>query len=399
MNTAIYIRVSTEEQASEGFSIHAQKDKLTKYAEINDWNIVDYYVDDGISGKNLDERPQVQRLLNDIRDSKIKNILVYKLDRLTRSVKDLIYLIEYFDKYGCTFNSQTEHIDTSSAVGRMFIKIIGIFAEFERENLAERITFGYEQKTKEGNYTNCNGVFGYDYIKGDGVLIINEYEAYYVKKIYEWFLNGNSMFYIAKKLTNANVATKRGGKWRQSTISSILNNPLYIGIVRYGVLKKNGFNVDSDKVEPIISKELFYSVNKLIKHRKKYNNRNNSSNDTYFNTVLNCFNCGKKMSSIIQVKNGKKYISYKCMNCKSKSISHRKIENQFLKYLERIDDFEYNEKIFNQYSNDIISKVLNLKNDYYYLDNDKKRNFFELFVSKIELLQEKNDIIIKKVAF
>ena len=104
MQTAIYVRVSTEEQANEGFSINAQKDKLTKYAEINDWNIVDYYIDDGISGKNLTERPEVNRLINDVKAKKITNVLVYKLDRLTRSVKDLIYLIELFDKNNCTFN-------------------------------------------------------------------------------------------------------------------------------------------------------------------------------------------------------------------------------------------------------------------------------------------------------
>ena len=162
MQTAIYCRVSTEEQATEGFSIHAQKDKLTKYASINDWDIVDYYVDDGISGKNLTDRKEVSRLIEDVKKGKINNVLIYKLDRLTRSVKDLIYLIELFDSHNCTFNSQTEKIDTSNAVGRMFVKIIGIFAEFERENLAERVSLGYEQKTREGNYTNCNGVYGYE---------------------------------------------------------------------------------------------------------------------------------------------------------------------------------------------------------------------------------------------
>ena len=243
INTAIYVRVSTEEQATEGFSIQAQKDKLTKYAEVSDYNIVDYYIDDGISGKNLKDRPEVTRLINDVKSGKINNVLVYKLDRLTRSVKDLIYLIELFDKYNCTFNSQTEKIDTSNAVGRMFVKIIGIFAEFERENLAERVTFGYEQKTKEGNYTNCNGVFGYDYLVGKGKLVVNKEESYYVRKIYEWYLDGDSMLKVAKKLKDLNVPTKRGGHWNQSTINSILNNPLYIGNVRYGVNKKNNFEV------------------------------------------------------------------------------------------------------------------------------------------------------------
>ena len=188
MYTAIYIRVSTEEQAHEGFSINAQKEKLTKYAEINDWVITDYYIDDGISGKNLTERKEVTRLIEDVKFGKINNVLVYKLDRLTRSVKDLIYLIELFDKYDCTFNSETEKIDTSNAVGRMFVKIIGIFAEFERENLAERVSFGYEQKAREGNYINTRGVFGYNYIVGKGILKVNKLESHYVKKIYEWYL-------------------------------------------------------------------------------------------------------------------------------------------------------------------------------------------------------------------
>lgn len=271
MKTAIYIRVSTEEQVKDGFSVNAQKDKLTKYAEINEWNIVDYYIDEGISGKNIKDRSEVNRLINDIKEGKIENVLIYKLDRLTRSMKDLLYLIDLFEKYNCNFNSQTEKIDSSNAVGRMFIKIIGIFAEFERENLAERVTLGYEQKTKEGNYTNCNGVYGYDYIKG-GNLVVNKKEAYYVRKIFKWYLNGDSMLKIATKLRELNVPTKRGGKWNQSTINSILNNPLYIGKVRYGVNKKNNFIVSGKNIDSIIDVKLFNDVsNKLRKRKRKIN--------------------------------------------------------------------------------------------------------------------------------
>ena len=196
MNTAIYIRVSTDEQVNDGFSINAQYSKLTKYAESNDWNIYNYYIDEGISGKNITDRDEMSRLLEDIKNGFVNNVLVYKLDRITRSLKDLIYLIELFERYNCTFNSQTEKIDTSNAVGRMFIKIIGIFAEFERENLGERISFGYEQKTREGYYTNCNGVYGYDYICGYG-LIINDLEKIIVQDIFNWFIEGDSMSEIA----------------------------------------------------------------------------------------------------------------------------------------------------------------------------------------------------------
>ncbi len=353
MQTAIYARVSTEEQASEGFSIHAQKDKLTKYAELNDWDIVDYYVDDGISGKNLTERPEVSRLIKDVESGKITNVLVYKLDRLTRSVKDLIYLIELFDKNNCTFNSQTEKIDTSNAVGRMFVKIIGIFAEFERENLAERVSFGYEQKTKEGNYTNCNGVFGYDYIIGKGKLKVNNEEAKYVKRIYDWYINGDSMLKIAGKMKEFNVPTKRGGNWNQSTISSILTNPLYIGNVRYGTNKKNGFEVVGKNITPLISKDLFYSVQDLIQKRRKFKTKKYSSDDTYYFKVLKCSKCGGKLHARQQIQSNKKYITYQCNgrnnhSCDAKGFSHYKMEEAFLKYLDTIEDFEFNDEVLDE---------------------------------------------------
>lgn len=353
MQTAIYARVSTEEQASEGFSIHAQKDKLTKYAELNDWDIVDYYVDDGISGKNLTERPEVSRLIKDVESGKITNVLVYKLDRLTRSVKDLIYLIELFDKNNCTFNSQTEKIDTSNAVGRMFVKIIGIFAEFERENLAERVSFGYEQKTKEGNYTNCNGVFGYDYIIGKGKLKVNNEEAKYVKRIYDWYINGDSMLKIAGKMKEFNVPTKRGGKWNQSTIASILTNPLYIGNVRYGTNKKNGFEVVGKNITPLICKDLFYSVQELIQKRRKFKTKKYSSDDTYYFKVLKCSKCGGKLHARQQIQSNKKYITYQCNgrnnhSCDAKGFSHYKMEEAFLKYLDTVEDFEYNDEVLDE---------------------------------------------------
>lgn len=383
INTAIYCRVSTEEQATEGFSIHAQKDKLTKYAESNDWDIVDYYVDDGISGKNLNERPEVSRLIEDVKKGRINNVLIYKLDRLTRSVKDLIYLIELFDSHNCTFNSQTEKIDTSNAVGRMFVKIIGIFAEFERENLAERVTFGYEQKTKEGNYTNCNGVYGYDYLVGKGKLKVNKDEAIYVRKIFNWYLNGDSMLKIAKKLKDLNVPTKRGGHWNQSTINSILNNPLYIGNVRYGVNKKNNFEVVGKDITGIIDKDMFYGVQELMKRRKKFHNKKYSSDDTYYFRVLRCSYCNGKYHARQQIQGGKKYITYRCNgyhnnSCNAPGFSHYKLENSFLKYLDNIKNFKFNKKILKKEDKLNEKEVNKIKQEIEKL-NRKKIDATELF--------------------
>lgn len=158
------MRVSTEEQAQEGFSVRAQTEKLKAYALLKDWEIYDIYADEGISGKNIVDRPAINRLIEDIQDGNVNNVLVFKVDRLTRSTKDLIELVELFEQQACAFNSLTESIDTDTPSGRMFLKIIGIFAEFERENLVTRLKLGFERKVKEG-YTLANYSLSYGYSK------------------------------------------------------------------------------------------------------------------------------------------------------------------------------------------------------------------------------------------
>ena len=387
MNTGIYIRVSTEDQAKDGFSIDAQKEKLTKYAEANDWNIYSYYIDDGISGKNIENRPEMKRMLEDVKNGRIKNILVYKLDRLTRSLLNLMELIELFDKCECSLNSHTEKLDTSNAVGRMFVKIIGTFAEFERENLAERVSFGYEEKTRQGNYTNTNGVFGYDYVVGEGVLKPNEQEKIIVKKIYEMYLNGDSMVTICKKLTKDKIPTKRGGKWSQSTIMSILENPLYIGKVRYGVNKKisnKAFTVEKTEIPPILDTELYEAVQQLKKTRRNFKSKKYSSDSTYFFRVLKCSKCGGKMYAKQQIQSGKKYITYTCCNkkydlCNAGGFSHYKLEEKFQKYLENIELFIPTEEIMTmKKNNSLIEEKVKLEKELIKIEKkmDETRNLY-----------------------
>ncbi|MCL2194415.1 MAG: recombinase family protein [Oscillospiraceae bacterium] len=162
MNTAIYVRVSTEEQAKEGYSIRAQIEKLKSYIQIKDWTYYKVYADEGISGKNITDRPAMNELIADIEAGRVHNVLVYKIDRLTRNTRDLIDLSDLFQKHNCAFNSLMESIDTKTASGRMFLKIIGIFAEFERENIIERITLACEKKVKEG-YTLGSYTLSYGY--------------------------------------------------------------------------------------------------------------------------------------------------------------------------------------------------------------------------------------------
>lgn len=387
LKTGIYMRVSTEEQAKDGFSIHAQKEKLSKYASANDWEVIDYYIDDGISGKNLQDRPDVKRLINDVKLGKINNVLVYKLDRITRSVKDLINLIELFEKNDCCFNSVTEKLDTSNAVGRMFIKIIGIFAEFERENLAERVSFGYEQKTREGNYTNTNGVNGYDYVVGKGTLTINEQEKIIIQNIYKEYLNGASMLKIAKDLNQKNIPSKRGGQWRQSTIKSILTNPLYIGKIRYGVAKKlqpKSFCVNG-KQKTIIDENTFYCVQKLIKIGKEKNIKKRNNSDAFFTSVLKCSHCNSRFHSKIQIHNEKKYITYYCNNrqakkCNTSGISHNKVLKAFEDYIKNLENN-------------------NFKNSWKNLNNTQKNQIITNYIDYISIDIVNKNPIIKEIHF
>ena len=353
--TGIYARVSTEEQAKEGFSINAQREKLKQYASARDWDIYDYYIDDGISGKNIKDRPEINRMLQDIEDGKINNVLVYKIDRLTRSTKNLIELIDLFNEKNCAFNSLMESIDTSSATGRMFIKIVGIFAEFERENLAERVSFGFEQKTREGNYTNTHGVYGYDYIVGEGKLVINEDERKLIEYIYSEYLSGTSMTEISRNLIAKNTPTKRGGKWQQSTIVSILQNPLYIGKVRYGTSgkKNNSFEVDSNH-EPIISEDDFYAVQNILAKRRKYEARKYPTENSVFMGALICDKCGMQIgtSQHCNTNNGGSiYINYICYNrrngdCTAPIFSQTKMDAAFLSYMSNIENFQVDENDF-----------------------------------------------------
>lgn len=404
ITTAIYIRVSTEDQAKDGFSVNAQREKLTKYAEANDWEIYDYYVDDGISGKNLVDRPEVERMIEDIKQKRVNNILIYKLDRLTRSVKDLIDLIELFEKYSCTFNSQTEKIDTSNAVGRMFVKIIGIFAEFERENLAERVSLGYEQKTREGNYTNTNGVYGYDYIVGSGKLKINEEEKELVNRIFDLYIDGNSYFKIAKILNNENVPTKRGGAWASATIKSVINNPLYIGKVRYGITDKSknkSFTVDGNNIEPIIDIEKWKLANRIIDTRKHYSVRRYPSSESYYFHIIKCAKCGGNISARQQKQNGKLYITYRCNNatkacCDCKGFSHKTMEKEFVSYLTNLPNLILDESIIEKNKNkDLLeNQKLLIENKIEKLEN-KKKTIRNQFINDLINVDEYNAITLE----
>ncbi|MCL2513994.1 MAG: recombinase family protein [Oscillospiraceae bacterium] len=359
LRTAIYVRVSTEEQAQEGYSIRAQVEKLKSYALLKDWEIYDLYADEGISGKNIVDRPAMNRLIEDIESGKVQNVLVFKVDRLTRSTRNLVDLIDLFEEYDCAFNSLTESIDTDTPSGRMFLKIIGIFAEFERENISERSRMGRERKVKEG-YTlaNCSMSYGYVKEKGQKVQEIQPDEARIVNEIFTMYVKENiAMSRIAKALNDRKIATKRNAlAWDATTIKLILTNPTYIGKVRYSMWDESKyFEVDGHH-ESIITEELFYLAQEKINNTPQFSKTKKPRENNYFCGVLTCGMCGSKFSthnqaSKIDDEGATQYVgSYRCgrkkkyfypddITCKCPDISHAKVEKAFSEYIAKIPDF------------------------------------------------------------
>ncbi|MDR2572599.1 MAG: recombinase family protein, partial [Oscillospiraceae bacterium] len=295
----MYCRVSTEEQAKEGFSIKAQQDKLKDYIKIKGWEFYDIYIDDGISGKNIESRPEVNRLIADVVKGNVENVLVFKIDRLTRSTKDLISLMDLFNENSCAFNSLMESIDTHTPSGRMFIKIIGIFAEFERENIIERVSVALEKKVREGYILSNYNIVPYGYSRqiGQREITINEEESKVVKEIFNLYLHKHKSFNaIATELNRRGILSSTGVKWGSYPVSYILSNPLYMGKVRYSTKDEKRYFEAEGKHEAIISEEIFSEVkSKMAKMQRIIRKRPHEEN--YFCGTLMCGECGKKMTT------------------------------------------------------------------------------------------------------
>jgi len=352
VETGIYVRVSTEEQAKEGYSIRGQEQKLKDYARIKDWQIYDVYIDEGISGKNITERPEVSRLIEDVKYGYVQNVLVFKIDRLTRSTSDLIYLVDLFNDHDCAFNSLMESIDTQTASGRMFLKIIGIFAEFERENIAERIILGRERKVNEG-LTLCSRTASYGYHRADGQKIqaIVEDEAQVVREIFDCYVNqGVNITEIARRLNLRSVPTKENSKWTTQGVRNVLKNANYMGHVRHHFEDPQRAYTVKGQHEAIVSPEVFEKAQHRLTKNPSISPRKQPREENYFTGFLVCAQCGYKMhphNLYSKLADGTKRFlgNYDCGNtivgaCDASSMSARKLEQAFHEYIAHIADFE-----------------------------------------------------------
>ena len=218
-----YARVSTEEQAREGLSLPAQEEKIRAYAVIHNLNLIEIIRDDGYSGKNIN-RPGLQRLLEMIQSPEPEAVIVWKLDRLTRSTRDLLALVEERFKTGNTrFLSITEQIDTDTAMGKFFLTLMGAMAQMERELISERTSAALSHKKDRGDTL---GQVPYGWSRVDNRLVKNADEQEVLKQIKQMRRNGLSFRHIARALNAQNIPTRRSkskSEWRASTIHHLLN--------------------------------------------------------------------------------------------------------------------------------------------------------------------------------
>lgn len=273
---ALYMRVSTDAQFEEGYSIEQQKEMLEAYCKAKRIEEYECYIDPGFSGSNI-ERPAMQNLIRDIREGRITHVLVYKLDRLSRSQKDTLYLIEdVFNTHDVTFTSLNENFDTSTPTGKAMLGMMSVFAQLERETIRERTRMGMLGRLKEGYWPGgARTPFGYDYDSAQGTLVPNA-DAARVERCFELLIAGYSPDNIARML---------GFKY-DNTVRNILGRKTYLGLIEYNGVCYPGRHA------PLVSQEVFARAQRILDQRAA---RREWTSQYLLTGLLVCGRCGAKM--------------------------------------------------------------------------------------------------------
>lgn len=257
----VYLRVSTREQAEEGYSLKEMEDRLRKYCEAMGWILVKVYIDPGYTGSNMD-RPALQEMIREVEKGNADIVLVDKLDRLSRSQFDTLYLInKVFTENNCAFVSRAEAFDTSTPFGRAMVGILSVFAELERERMKERVADGKEGRAKEGKYKGGGKIpIGFDYDPETGKLMENKYESMQVKEVFDLFVSRTPIYSIQQIMNDKGYRTKYGD-WKEATIRVMVENRVYLGEIQHKKKWYDGLH------NAIIDQDIFDKAQELIKER------------------------------------------------------------------------------------------------------------------------------------
>ncbi|HJJ15045.1 MAG TPA: recombinase family protein [Clostridiaceae bacterium] len=324
----LYMRVSTEDQAREGFSLPEQKERLEAFCKFKGYEIVDYYEDAGISAKTGNHRPEFERLKDDIKAKRINTIVALKLDRITRSIYDWENLMTFLDENNAYLDCVNDEINTTSANGKMISRLLMSVSQNEIERTSERTKVGMAGAIKNGHIPH-KAPLGYKH--EDRKLVIDYSTKDTVVRIFDLYYNGLSY----KKISNLFNEEKVLGRdnWRDSTIVTILENEIYKGDFVHGK-RTNHPTYYEDVVEPIVSKKMWEDC----QVQKKKNSKSYQRTLTYlYLQKLKCPKCGRILGGKATTKkNGKSYFYYYCNDCK----------------------IEFKENLINDYFNEFIAELI-----------------------------------------
>ncbi|WP_169834390.1 recombinase family protein [Paenibacillus donghaensis] len=389
---ALYIRVSTDEQAIKGNSLNEQEERLRAYCHAMELEgEIETFIDDGYSAGSM-KRPALTRMLKLARNKELSMVVITKIDRLCRNLKDLLTLVDELDEIQCGFASAGERFDTSTAAGRMVLQILGAFAEFERGRNRERVRENMMSIVTNTDKAVSRPCFGYNV--NDSKYIINEEEAEIVRKMVEWMLQGEGAHKVMRRLNDMGVKTKDGKSFTQLSVGKLMKRETIAGMFVYNrgytlrgkslIRPKEEWIVIEEHHEPIIDIDTFKRLQIAIEARRTSGKQ--ADNERWLLTgIVKCTHCGRPMFGRYKKKpSGREYFHYVCSSymkraeCFHHFIDRDLLENTVLDHINESDKFSVkSEEIVSTEDSDVIS-ISHLKNALKRLDNKMQRQI-ELF--------------------
>ena len=379
----LYIRVSTEDQAREGFSLPEQEKRLRTMCEYKSYEIYKVYEERGISAKTGNHKPKFEELLQDIRDKKVNTIVVLKLDRLTRSVADWEKILTFLEENDAYLDCANDDINTTNANGKMISRILTSVSQQEIERTSERTKIGLAGAIKVGHIPH-KAPLGYKH--EDKKLVIDYATKDVVIRIFNMYHDGLSYKKISNILNEEQILGKTN--WRDSTIVNLIENPIYKGDFIHGKRTKKP-TYYKDVVEPLVSKEYWEEC----QVQQKKNSRSYKRIENYlFLQKLKCPKCKRILGGKATTKkNGNVYYYYYCNDCKI-NFKEGEIERQIDQYMDSIVEYD---SIVNQYFLPMIKqKIENPKEELQKELKTQKSKFDkirEAYINKVFTLKEYNE--------
>jgi len=322
-HVAFYTRISTDEDHQK-YSLGAQRERLEAFCTSqygDDWHLFKVYRD-AESGTHMN-RPGLEEMLYDAETGAFGTLLVFRVDRLSRKVRELAQMVDELTQYGVTLRSITEPFDTASAAGKMMLQMLGVFAEFEHATIVERTVVGMEKKAKGGNFVGGNVPYGYQLDPEEG-LVISEEEALIVRKMFKMYAFGREgASAICKQLNGAGCRNRNGKKWGRRAVLYMLKNPVYVGKIRWREVEYEGQH------DPIISEVLFGKAQGILEERNAESpaKRWHNGEERLLTGAIRCARCKSPMFGGGGHKNGTHIPYYVC----SKRFNEHECEQDYVR--------------------------------------------------------------------